>query len=118
MQNVRDTVLDTLRVAGYGSYSQYAEPVITALEGREADICGVLIEYATQQGMSRTNVESALRQAGMNVPVPQDVPAPAPAAVPMQSTENTGDPVLDALREIQNSIAGLTAFARENGYRG
>ena len=124
MQDVRTTVLDTLNSAGYGSYQQYAEPVITALVNRERDISGVLIEYATQQGMSRENVEQALAQAGMAVPAAAAQPfsvasgasvseTPAPP-----STEGTGDPVADALRDIQNTLSGLVQFARNNGYTG
>jgi len=130
MQDVRTTVSEALNASGYGQYAQYAEPVVTALVNRERDICGVLIEYATQQGLSRAQAEQALAQAGMAVPVAaaqsQPPPRPAPAGFPgsvpapaaASQTEGTGDPVADALRDIQNTLAGLTAFARENGYSG
>jgi hypothetical protein len=128
MQDVRTTVLDSLRGAGYGSYSQYAEPVITALEGRERDISGVLIEYATRQGMTRGQVEQALAQAGMAIPgggaaavpsTPQAWAGPTQSgATPAAPQESSGDPVAAALRDIQQTLSGLVQFARDNGYSG
>lgn len=125
MQDVRTTVLDTLRGSGYGQYAQYAEPVITALVNRERDICGVLIEYAAQQGVSREQAEQALAQAGMAVPASAPQPAPSMASgsqvstpAPTAEAEGDRDPVAEALRDIQSTLAGLTAFARENGYQG
>lgn len=120
MTSVRDTVLTSLRQAGYGSYASYAEPVITALEGRERDISGVLIEYATQRGMDRNEATQAMTQAGLTAPQPQPVMQTMQAGqdVPAQAAGNVNDEVLAALRDVQQTMSGLVAFARRNGYTG
>lgn len=126
MDTLRETVSNSMRSAGYAQYAQYAEPVITALEGRERDICGVLIEFGTRAGASRADVEDALRNAGMTLPgttyaaaSPTTTTATTPGAVQRDDTpDGPEDPVLVAIRDMQNTLAGLVGFARENGYRG
>jgi hypothetical protein len=145
MQDVRSTVLETLDRSGYGSYTQYAEPVITALVNRERDICGVLIEYATREGMDRNAIERALAHTGMAVP---SGPTPVQqASAPVQQTQQqpwqqpqqqsqsyaaqppTQQPqqnqqqgeessVQQMLGQIQNTLSGLVAFARNHGFNG
>jgi hypothetical protein len=123
MQDVRSTVVDTMRNHGLDGYIGRAEPVITALVNRERDICGVLIEYATQQGLSRQNAAQALAQAGLAVPgggpvgmAVQEAVDPAPQS--FAPNDAPQDEIMAALRQMQETVGSLVQFARENGYRG
>lgn len=126
MTTINDTVDQALTTAGYGQYRSYAQPVVTALVNREEQIVGRLIEFATQNGMAEGDVRDALRGLDMQVPTP---PTAAAATVTASSGATTApasagtpgsddDPVLRMLSDIQQQIAGLTEFARRNGYSG
>lgn len=119
MTTINETVEQTLRGAGYGQYMSYAQPVVTALVDREHRIVGELITFARQNGLSEEQARSALSSCGMEVPAVRAVPT---AATPMQTADAPGDteadPVLRMLGDIQTTLAGLTQFARDNGYTG
>jgi|SoiMethySBSTD1v2_1073268.scaffolds.fasta_scaffold08041_10 hypothetical protein len=127
MQDVRSTITQAMQNYGLSQYVGQAEPVITALVNRERDICGVLIEFATQQGLPRERAEQALQHAGLATPGPtmSTQSAYVPAQPQSQVTETAFTPndapqeeIMAALRGLQETVAGLTAFARENGYQG
>lgn len=119
MTSINETVQQSLASAGYGAYGQYAQPVVTALVDREQRLVGQIVEYATQQGLSRGDAEGILRGIGMEVPAPQPVQAPPFEQGGGDQPTAEGDGELAAvLGRIEEALSGLTAFARENGYRG
>jgi hypothetical protein len=122
---IDETVQTTLRSAGYGSYSQYATPVVTALVDREQQIVGRLIEFAQSTDLDVDRVRTALADAGMHMPPTRlmNVAAPATEATPRMDgdpaqSEATEQDLTAVLGRIEEALSGLTGFAREHGYRG
>lgn len=111
MTTINETVTSTMRARGYDSYMSYAAPVVTALVDREHQICGHLIRFGQTKGLSENEVREALRECGMEVPVPQ--PAQSAQAAPAESND-----LATVLSRIENTLSGLTQFARDNGYTG
>lgn len=117
MSTIQETVDQSLSAAGYGSYGQYARPVVTALVDREQQIVGRLIEFAQHSDLNVDEVRNALTQAGMMMP-------PAPEPTPAQGWNQTVDPasgegdLAGTLARIEQALTGLTQFARQNGYNG
>lgn len=110
MTTINETVEQTMRNRGYGSYMSYAEPVITALVNREQEICGHLIRFGTEQGLAEDQTRDLLRNVGMAVPEPEPETTQAPQA--------EGNDLAAVLSRIENTLSGLTQFARDNGYNG
>jgi hypothetical protein len=111
LTSINETVTQTMTDRGYQSYLSYAQPVVTALVNREQEICGHLIQFATQNGLSEEQARDTLRNIGMEVPTPQ----------PMQQSEQEQpqqDDLAAVLSRIENTLSGLTQFARDNGYNG
>ena len=108
MSTINEVVQRSLTDAGYGGYSQYARPVVTALVDREHQIAGQIIEYARTQGLDEEDARAALAEVGMEVP-----PEPGEA----EATEDPSD-LGGVLGRIEEALSGLTQFAREHGYRG
>lgn len=110
MTTIQETVDQSLSAAGYGSYGQYARPVVTALVDREQQIVGRLIEFAQSTDLDVEQVRGALQECGMHMP-------PAPVAETTQAPAAEGD-LAATLGRIEQALTGLTAFARQNGYNG
>jgi hypothetical protein len=107
LTTINETVEQSLASAGYGTYMSYARPVVAALVNREQEICGHLIRFGTEQGLAENQVRDLLSNIGMEVPIPETEPDAEPE-----------DDVSSVLSRIEQSLAGLTQFARDNGYTG
>lgn len=118
MTTINECVQQSLTQNGFGQYSNYATPVVRSLVDREHQIVGRLIQFGTQQGLNETTLRTALTECGMEVPAPQPVQAVPAMAQNDATADPSADPVLRMLGDIQTQIAGLTQFARDNGYRG
>lgn len=114
MSTINQTVTETLAATGYGSYNQYAAPVVTALVNREQEIVGRLLTFAEQTDLDVDTVRTALGEAGMHMP-PQA--AQAPQTADGGTAGATGD-LAATLGRIEQALSGLTQFARQNGYGG
>jgi hypothetical protein len=66
---VRDTISTSLKEAGLGSYERQAEPVIAALETREAEIVENLTSFAVENGLTHDQARRALADCGLTVPM-------------------------------------------------
>lgn len=67
--SVRDTVISTMKNAGLGGYEDRANPVIAALETREAEIVENLTAFAVENGLTREQARSALADCGLDIPL-------------------------------------------------
>jgi hypothetical protein len=111
--SINETVNQSLRQAGYGSYGQYAAPVVSALVDREQQIVGQLIQFATQNGLSEEQARDTLRNIGMEVPTPQ------PQMTQQSQQQGQGDGDLAAtLSRIEQALSGMDRWARTQGYNG
>jgi hypothetical protein len=110
VSTIQETVDQSLAAAGYGSYGQYARPVVTALVDREQNIVGRLIEFANNSDLDTDAVRTALAEAGLHMP-------PAPQATMQATGGNDGD-LAQVLAQINQTLQGLSSFARQHGYNG
>lgn len=68
MSGVRDTVLGVMRDNyDLSRYTNYATPVIEALEERERGIAEAILAAAVEEGLSPERARAALVEAGMEV---------------------------------------------------
>jgi hypothetical protein len=67
MSTIRETIEGRLREAGLSNYARQAEPVVTALEEREADISMRLADYAVDKGLSSNEATELLSSLGMQI---------------------------------------------------
>lgn len=111
LTTINETVTAALQERGYSSYMEYARPVVQRLVDREHNIVGELIRFGTQNGLSEQQVTEALRNCGMEVPQPEA------ESETEQAPTAEGD-LTAVLSRIENTLSGLTQFARDNGYRG
>lgn len=81
--SIREVITDGLNRQSLGQYTRHAEPIVSALEDRESAIADSLIEFATENGMSREAAVSAMRNTGLTMKV--------------GSAEGTQDPRLAAI---------------------
>lgn len=65
--SIRETVINSLP-AEARRYTNYAEPVITALEERERTMAEGIIEAAVEDGISRDDVLATIRNVGLTAP--------------------------------------------------
>lgn len=117
--NIRNTVTDYLTRQGGQQYLSVAEPIITVLEGREATIKNALRTFATQNGLSNSQVDNLFVQCGLDEapqvlaqsasPFPQGVATPAP------NTQGDEADVMERLRQAEESIRRLTQVAQQAG---
>ncbi len=101
MSNLRDTVLATMKSRGLDSYTSQAEPVISALEIREAEIVDNLVSFATENGLSRDQAMRALADCGLSVPlssVSTSTPGEDPRFAAMENTLNEMQATLRQMR--------------------
>lgn len=68
MSEIRNTIT-SLVPSGYESYT---EPVILALEAREQQLADSILRAAVEQGLRPGDVEDALGEIGMHLPVKTD----------------------------------------------
>lgn len=108
---IESTVETSLRTAGYSTYLRQAQPVVDALVAREQAICEKLLDFASENGAETDEVTELLTSLGLSLK-PEE-PETVPAGFAGEQTD-----VATALASIQRSLEGLTAFARQNGYRG
>jgi hypothetical protein len=111
---VRQIITEAMRNNGLGNNVRDAEPVIAEVERAEQQAVQTLIQFATGRGLSRADAERALTQAGLTVAAPQQAARPAQAAQGGDLGENSHA----ILVRLAGQVDALTAFARENGYRG
>jgi hypothetical protein len=105
--SVRNTVTETLASNGLSSYASRAEPVIVALETREQQIVDSLVETATRRfNVDGNTVKGLLTEAGLHYAEPEPEVATTDVDVPT------------VLAQINQTLQGLTAFARRHGYSG
>lgn len=111
---ISQTISRSLQDAGYGSYAAYARPVIEALTARENELAEKLVDYAVDAGADAGEIRAYLREIGMAV-----------ATEPEEDLESADDEDEDDIERIEKSLAdiarqigALTAFARDNGFRG
>lgn len=102
--NVRETVHNALLIHGLSSYERQAEPVVAALEEREREIASSLIAFATGKGLSRTEAERAISEAGLSVPTPE------------ATTVAEGD-LASEVSSLKSTVERLVGFAQRHGYR-
>ena len=67
--NVRETVEDALKGSPALSpeYRQYVDGVVNALQARESEAVGALIDYAVDQGLGREDAARAIGNCGLEV---------------------------------------------------
>jgi hypothetical protein len=127
VSTIQETVQDALASSGYGQYASYAQPVVTALVNREQEIVGQLIQFAERADLDVEAVRSTFADAGLHMPTPptQNIaaappprPAPAGFAEDTAATPDAAPDLAATLARIEQTLTGLTSFARENGYRG
>lgn len=82
--NVRETVLDAMKTAGLGGYETQAGPIITALEQRESEAVGNLIDYAVDQGLGRDDARRAIANCGFEIGTTAPTEDPRVAAMEAQ----------------------------------
>lgn len=95
-------------------YSNYVEPVVTALEEREHEIAETLITVATDRGLSASEAKAVVEGAGLTLrPEPEPEPEPEPVA------EQGGQDIASIVRQaVAEATRPLVEFARSHGYRG
>lgn len=112
---ISQTISRSLQDAGYGSYAAYARPVVEALTARENDLSEKLVDYGVDAGADAGEIRAYLREIGMAV-----------ATEPEEDLESADDDddeddierIEKSLADIARQIGALTAFARDNGFRG
>lgn len=125
MTTINDTVNSALRERGYGSYVSAAQPIIDVLTDRERQISDQLLSYAQDMGADPSDVREKLAELGMvvspNAIVEDDDDDDDMSAEPSHLDE-TEPTAIERIELLLNGMAerlnGLTAFARQNGYRG
>lgn len=95
--DIRETVHSAMNENGLSGYRDRANPVISALEDREADCVSALIDFAVDQGLSRDSAEGAMRDAGLMVP----------SANGTTETDERIDALEQTLRDVQETLASL-----------
>lgn len=95
--SVRDTVISTMKNAGLGGYEDRANPVIAALETREAEIVENLTAFAVENGLTRDQARSALNDCGLDVPL-SAVQSEDPRIAAMEATMAEMQATLRSLR--------------------
>lgn len=121
MTTINDTVAEAMNANGLSGYTSHVAPVVTALVNREQQIVGSIIEVARNSDLDVNTVRTTLANAGLHMPAEAPAAPAAPAA-----TEASGQTVggaVDAglaqvLNRIDQTLNGLVAFARRNGYNG
>jgi hypothetical protein len=68
MSSIRETISNSLRSSGLSGYARQAEPIIVALEEREAGMSKQLIDFATENGLTSDQARDVLTGMGMEVP--------------------------------------------------
>ena len=111
MSTIRNTISESLSTAGLGHYARQAEPVIVALEEREAQIKTDLLEFAEAKGLTSTEVEALFVEVGLSEPTPEPTDVMDP--------ENQGDlaTVLAAIESLRQDISQIKAAAARHGVR-
>lgn len=112
---IESTVENALVSAGFSTYLRQAQPVVQALVEREQAIAEKLLDYAGDAGASTDEVTELLTSLGVSLK-PEE-PEVAETAI---DDPGTGDNarIASALERIEQRLDSLTAFARNNGYRG
>lgn len=87
MSSIRETVADSLQSAGLNGYFRQAEPVIVALEEREASNSKALIDFATENGLTTEQARDVLSGMGMQLPATESAADPRIAAMEQQIEE-------------------------------
>lgn len=98
MSSIRETVQQRLGEAGLSGYTRQAEPVIVALEDREAEISAELVTFASDNGLSKNQATDLLTGLGMTVKA--EANGNAENADAISTIEST-------LREIQEQLRNL-----------
>jgi hypothetical protein len=104
MSSIRDTVREALRTSGLQGYERQAGPVITALEQREQEIADAVRRVAQDKGLRSHEIDGVMRQVGL---------ADSSTSTSTSASGGSAD-----LASLQRQVDSLTAFARQNGYRG
>lgn len=99
MTTIQETVDQSLRSAGYGSYSTYARPVVDALVTREQGMFSELLVAGRSLGASESQVRDALIAVGMAEPV----------AAPIQGGVSITSEQRDALSGLREKVNGVLA---------
>ena len=114
MTTINETVTTALQNAGLSQYQQNAAPVVTALVNREQGIVGSIIEIAQQSDLDVAGVRTVLANAGLHMPPEAPVATHLDATpVDVQATD-----LAAVLGRIEQTLTGLTTFARNHGYNG
>lgn len=126
---IEQTCATALNAAGLGSYISQARPVVTRLVEREENLARDLITWAGQHGLPEDQARQMLHAYGMHVPqlvsvqtfsgdAPQQAAPPVGTVASAQQQNEGTDPLAQTLARIEQTLNGLTQFARENGYQG
>ena len=111
MSTIRETATTLLQQRGMGSYVNQAEPVIEALEARDAVIAERLTDYAVEAGVDEDEVQRLLTEVGLM--------APRPIRAVANGVGSSADEQAPAWAQgLIDRIDSLTSFARRNGYSG
>lgn len=107
---IRNTISERLSSAGLSGYTRQAEPIIVALEEREAQIKTDLLEFATGKGLTSTEVEALFVEVGLS-------PEPEPEPVALAEGEGDGgmSAVLAAIESLRSDIAQIKRAAARHG---
>lgn len=111
MSNVNEVVTEAMQEHGLGGYQDRAAPVIEALSERDEEIADRLIAFATDQGLSEEQARNLMIEVGL-------LSRPAPVAVADVPEDGASSDTNAILARIENTLSGLTAFARRHGYNG
>jgi|SRR5215468_6582230 len=119
-RSIDDVIGSEMRDRGLGTYAVQARPIIEVLLERERRLSEAIIDFAVAEGMEEQAARDSLRGLGMEVRSQQPVAVMTGtvASAAAANAENPDDPVAVALARINQTLDGLTQFARANGYRG
>ena len=105
---IRNTISERLSSAGLSGYTRQAEPIIVALEEREAQIKTDLLEFATGKGLTSTEVEALFVEVGLS-------PEPEPVALAEGEGDGGMSAVLAAIESLRSDIAQIKRAAARHG---
>lgn len=107
MSSITEVASAQMERVGFRSYVGQAQPVLRALEDREAEIVRNLTSAATNLGLPEAEARDLLRECGLTVPV-----------FTVQNQGQGGEDTPAWAQQIMQRLDSLTDFARRNGYSG
>lgn len=113
MSTIQSTVQSSLDANGVGQYSNYAAPVVEALQAREDSIKDALRQFASDKGLSSEEVDEVFVLVGFNEPEPE--PEPEPEVARPEASNGFEQQMLDALNDLTVKVERITQAAARHG---